>query len=95
MNYVTDKLSGTMSLLFTLFHLSLQCSKSVDVTESCRCSNVVDCSCLFLLGCLLAWCLLWLFLHILECAAVRKDDTLCFLNELDNLELELLAQLSL
>ena len=80
--------------LFALFHLSLQLCESVDVTESCRSSHVVDCRSSLLLCCVLASRLNILFC-CLECTAVRKDDALCLLNELDNLERKLLTKLSL
>src|SRR5574344_351395 len=45
--------------------------------------------------CFLSCCFLLLTLRIFECAAVRKDDTLRILVELDNLEIQFLAKLCL
>ena len=88
--------------LFASLELALESSKCVDVTESCRSSLVLDSRCLLL--CLLALAssccslllsLLLLLCCILEDAAVRKDDSLSLLVELDYLELELLISGSL
>ena len=90
--------SRTLFLLASL-KLFLQGSQSVDVTQGSRSGNVLYHRCLFLLavsllGSLLLSALLSLG-SILEDAAVREDDTLSVLVELDHLELQLLFELSL
>ena len=91
-----------MILRYQLFAFTLEfvleCCKSIDVTESCCCCLVLDCrSCLLCSFLALASCcsgfllsFLLLFSCILEDTAVRKDDSLSFLVELDYLEREFL-----
>ena len=89
--------------LFASLELALESCKCVDVTESCSSSLVLDSRCLLLSSLLalascsssLLLCLLLLLSGILEDAAVRKDDALSLLVELDYLELELLLSCSL
>lgn len=80
--------------LLTLLHLSLELCESVKVAKSSRCSDILDYRSLLTL---LAWCtwsaLLWLLSSLLECTRVAEDDALSLLDELDYLELELLASL--
>ena len=85
--------------LFALLHLSLEGSQSIVVAERVGCNLVLDGgSGFFLLGSLgtlgLALCAGFGTLGILEGAAVGEDDALAVLVELDNLELELFAGLS-
>ena len=88
---------GKKGLLALLFHLSLQLCEYVEITESGAGCNVLNLWRLFLLSTrsLLSGCLLLLTSGILEGTAVRKDDTLAVLVELDHLELECLTSLSL
>ena len=80
--------------LLALLHLSLESSKCVEVTERLSSSNILDaCSVVLLSSTWLASWLLLLLALSLECTRVREDDTLCILNELDYLELELLTNL--
>ena len=88
--------------LLLAFELLLECSKCVDITECGSGSLVLDYgSCIFLLGALLCSCSSLLLgtlsslSYIFENAAVREDDALSVLIELDYLELELLVGLSL
>ena len=74
--------------LFTLLHLSLQIGQNVEVTESGACCDVLNLwSVVLLSGTSLLGCsLLLLTLRILESAAVREDDALRVLVELNNFE---------
>ena len=74
--------------LFTLFHLGFQLSQNIEVTKRCACGNVLNLWRLVLLGNagLLGGSLLLLTLRILEGAAVREDDALRILVELNHLE---------
>ena len=61
---------GCKYQLFALLHLSLELCKSVEVTESCACSYIVDNWSSLLLGSVvLAWSLN-LVLSSLKCAAM-------------------------
>ena len=73
--------------LLTLLHLCLQLSEYVDVAQRCAGSNVLNLRSVVLRSTSLLGCsLLLLTLRILEGAAVRQDDALRVLVELDNLE---------
>ena len=89
--------NGKKGLLALLFHLSLQLCEYVEITESGACCNVLNLRSLFLLGTrsLLGSSLLLLTSGILESTAVRENDTLAVLVELNHLELECLTSLSL
>ncbi len=85
-------------LLILLLHLSLQLSEYVEVTKCGACCNVLNLWSLVLLSAwssLLGGSLLLLTSGILEGAAVREDDTLRILVELNHLEWECLTSLSL
>ena len=88
---------GKKGLLALLLHLSLQLCEYVEITESGACCNVLNLWRLFLLGTgsLLGGCLLLLTSGILEGTAVREDNALAVLGELNHLELECLTSLSL
>lgn len=73
--------------LLALLHLSLQLSEYVDVAQCGAGSNVLNLWSIALRSAgLLGSGLLLLTLRILEGAAVREDDALRILVELDNLE---------
>ena len=85
-----------MRELFAFLHLSLQLSQNVDVAKCCAGSNILDLWSVSLWSaCLLSSSLLLLTLRILEGTAVREDDALAVLIELDNLEGQNLTSLSL
>lgn len=77
--------------LLSLLHLSLQLCEYVDVTQCGAGSDILNLWSIVLLGstCLLGSSLLLLTLRILEGTAVRQDDALRVLVELNNLEGEL------
>ena len=85
-------------VLLTLLHLSFQVSEYIEVAKSGACSNILNLRSFILLltgsGCLASSTFLFT-LCILEGAAVREDDTLAVLVELNNLEGQFLALLSL
>ena len=82
--------------LLALFELSLQFSQCVEVAKRGAGSNVLDGGSGFLLRSSLAGSgLLHVVLTLFESTAVREDDTLGLLHELNHLELELLTRLSL
>lgn len=79
--------------LFALFHLSFQLSQNVDVTKCCGGRLILNLdSVLFLCTRFLVCCLSFLTLYIFECAAVRQDNALAVLVELDYLERKFLTQ---
>ena len=85
-------------ILLTLFHLGLQLSEHVYVAQCGAGSHVLNLRSLFLLGTwssLLGGSLLLLTSRILEGTAVREDDTLAVLVELNHLEGQCLTSLSL
>ena len=84
-------------VLFAFFHFSLQLSQSIEVAQRRAGSHVVDGRSFVLLGRTLgsARSLLHVVLTLFEGAAVREDDALGLLDELNHLEGQLLVELSL
>ena len=83
-------------LLFTFLHVSLQLSEHIKVAERSTSLHVVDDRSVILLArtCVVTM-LTRLIVTLLKRTAVREDDTVRILVELNHLERQLLTELSL
>ena len=91
---------GLGFLLVAILHFGLQSCQSIQIAQRGACSLVLDYGRILFAGSRFARCILLSLaslstLDILVDAAVGQDDALAFLVELDNLEGQLLVQLSL